>query len=59
MNNIRDWINRLTKQEGSYLTKERVIQEIRKANKASLPVEYKSGTGVIVIAIPVATNFQI
>ena len=59
MNNNKDWINRLIKQEGSYLTKERLIQEIRKTSKTSLPVEYKPGTGVIIVAIPVPTNFQI
>jgi len=59
MNTIKDWINRLTKQEGIYLTRERLIQEIRKSNKASLPIEYKAGTGLIIVAIPVPTNFQI
>lgn len=59
MNTIKDWITRLTKQEGSYLTKERLIQEIRKSNKTSLPVEYKPGSGVIIVAIPVPSNFQI
>lgn len=59
MNTIKDWINRLTKQEGSYLTKERIIQEIRKSSKSSLPIEYKTGTGIIIVAIPVPTNFQI
>jgi hypothetical protein len=59
MNTIKDWINRLNKQDGSYLPKERLIQEIRKANKTSLPVEYKTGSGVIIVAIPVPTNFQI
>jgi hypothetical protein len=59
MNNIKDWINKLTKQDGIYLSKERLIQEIRKANKTSLPVEYKPGTGVMIVAIPVPTNFQI
>jgi hypothetical protein len=59
MNTIKDWIVKLTKQEGNYLTKERAIQEIRKVNKSSLPVEYKPGTGVLLIAIPVPTNFQI
>ena len=59
MNNNKNWINRLIKQEGSYLTKERLIQEIRKTSKTSLPVEYKPGTGVIIVAIPVPTNFQI
>ena len=59
MNTIKDLINRLTKQEGSYLTKERLIQEIRKSSKSSLPIEYKNGTGVIIVAIPVPSNFQI
>ena len=59
MNTIKDWINRLNKQDGSYLPKERLIQEIRKANKTSLPVEYKTGSGIIIVAIPVPTNFQI
>lgn len=56
---IKDWITRLTKQDGVYLSRERLIQEIRRANKASLPVEYKPGTGVMIVAIPVPTNFQI
>jgi hypothetical protein len=59
MNTIKDWINRLTKHDGTYLSKERLIQEIKKTSKASLPVEYKPGTGVMIVAIPVPTNFQI
>ena len=59
MNSIEYWINKLSKQDGRYLTKERIIQEIRKSNKASLPVEYQPGTGVVIVAIPVSTNFQI
>jgi len=59
MNTIKDWISKLTKQDGIYLSKERLIQEIRKANKTSLPIEYKPGSGLIIVAIPVPTNFQI
>jgi hypothetical protein len=59
MNSIKEWITRLTKQEGSYLTKERLMQEIRKSNKSSLPVEYEAGSGLIIVAIPVHTNFRI
>jgi|GEM_PF-2872499 len=59
MKTIKDWISRLTKQDGIYLSKERLIQEIRKTNKTSLPIEYKPGSGLIIVAIPVSTNFQI
>ena len=59
MKTIKDWISRLTKQDGIYLSKERLIQEIRKTNKTSLPIEYKPGSGLIIVAIPVPTNFQI
>jgi hypothetical protein len=59
MNTVKDWIGRLTKQEGSYLTKERIIQEIKKTTKGSLPVEYKDGAGVLIVAIPVPSNFRI
>jgi hypothetical protein len=59
MNKIKDWINRFSKQDGIYLTKEKLIQEIRKTSKSSFPIEYKSGTGLLIVAIPVPTNFQI
>jgi hypothetical protein len=59
MKTIKDWINRLTNQDGIYLSKEKLIQELRKTSKTSLPIEYKPGSGLIIVAIPVPTNFQI
>lgn len=59
MNTLKDWINKVQKQDGTYLAKDRLIQEIRKCSKASLPVEYKPGTEVLLVAIPVSSSYKI
>jgi hypothetical protein len=59
MNTIKEWLNRLQRQDGLFLSKDRLIQEIRKSSKNQLPIEYKVGTGIIIVAIPVPINFQI
>ena len=59
MNTIKEWLNRLQRQDGLFLSKDRLIQEIRKSSKNQLPIEYKGGTGIIIVAIPVPINFQI
>lgn len=59
MNTIKDWLKKITKQEGNFIGKERLIQEIRKSTKTSLPIEYQEGSGMLIVCIPVSTTFRI
>jgi hypothetical protein len=59
MNTIKEWLNRLQRQDGLFLSKDRLIQEIRKSSKNQMPIQYEPGTGIIILAIPVSSNFKI
>lgn len=59
MNTIKDWIRKLTKNEGSFISKDRLIQEIRKSTKTSLPIDYQEGNGILIVCIPVSNTFRI
>jgi hypothetical protein len=59
MNTIKEWLNRLQRQDGLFMSKDRLIQEIRKSSKNQLPIQYEHGTGIIIVAIPAPINFKI
>lgn len=59
MTNLKNWNDRFRNPEGTYLPKEKIIQELKKVTKSSLPVEYVTGSNLVIVAIPVSANFKI
>jgi hypothetical protein len=58
MKTIKEWIARIQRQDGLIISKERLIQEIRKSSKNTFPIEHDKGAGIIILAVPVKNSFE-
>lgn len=59
MNIIDEFLNKIKKNEGLFIFKNQLINQIKSTNKDQFSIKYEPNKNLLIVAIPVSRNFKV
>ncbi len=59
MNIFNEFLTRIRKNEGMFIFKKQLLDEIKKSNKDQYLIKLERNKGLMIVAIPIKNNYKI